>query len=343
MSKYLFVVALISALAAFGCSKASNDPTQGSVSASPGSKEVTFKGAGGLELKGTLLMPKSKGPFPALLLLPGSGPSDRDSNQPGYQINLLKEIAENLAKHGVATLRFDKRATQTYKAQFPQGVDALNDFFTWENFVADAEDGFNFLKSQLDIKPDSVGVLGHSEGGIIAVAMAKDVNPKALVLVSTPGRNLGDVIEDQIANGYSAQFTPPDLLKKLVAGTKEAVDSLRTTGKVPADLPQELNGLFQPYISKYLSSLCLFEPTSAAKDYHGKVLIVQGEKDIQVSPTKDAPILFKAFPAGVAEMYTASGCSHCMKHPKDATDPGLVGVTDTSVLEKISGWASGTL
>jgi len=302
--------------------------------------EVEFQGVGGLTLKGTLLRPDGKGPFPALLLLPGSGPTDRDGNQAGYQMNVLKDIAGRLAKEGVASLRFDKRAVAaSYKASFPKDVAGLDDFFSWQAFLGDAEAAFNSLKSQQGVDPKNVGILGHSEGGAIALAIAKDVDPSALVLVSTCGRDIGTVIIEQIRQGYGAQFTDKETLTRLVAGAERVVGEIKTTGKVPSDVPAELKPVFPGYLNKYLHDQLLFDPTKAAAAYAGPVLVVQGEKDVQVSAERDAPALMAAIPKGHGELFLVKGASHCLKHPTSPLDPGLTGDTDKGALDKIAQWS----
>lgn len=345
MSKYMLSFSLMLLLVCLGCMAKEPQVTQAAekqptAHTAQNSREVTFTGVGGFKLDGTLLLPNAPGRHSALLLLPGSGPSDRDGNQTGLQINILKELAEKLAENGVATLRFDKRAVGTrYHALYPKDKSALNDFFSWEAFVGDAEAAFKFLQSQPEIDPKSVGVLGHSEGGIIALAMAKDVDPAALVLVSTPGRDLGDLIVEQIGQGYSSKLVDPATLKKYVDESKQAVDVIRTTGKVPDGIDPKLAPNFPSYASKYLHSLFTFEPTSAAKDYHHPVLIVQGEKDIQVSVDRDAPKLFAAFAPGQAELYKVPNATHCMKQFKGDLDPGFNGPVLPAVLDKVSAWS----
>src|SRR5947207_2508888 len=110
--------------------------------------EVSFPGAGGLALKGTLVLPAGVGRAPAVLLLPGSGPTDRDGNQgPGFTNNLLRRIAEELLQAGIGSLRFDKRATRGYAAAWPRDVEGLSRFFSWQNFVEDAAAGLRFLQA----------------------------------------------------------------------------------------------------------------------------------------------------------------------------------------------------
>jgi hypothetical protein len=334
MAKYLILCAVaIGAALALGCTARGQKP------ATPTAAEVEFAGVGGLKLQGTFLKPAGEGPFPALLLLPGSGPSDRNGNQPGVQMNVLKDVAERLAAKGVASLRFDKRAVASYAPFFPKDLPGLDNFFSWQAFVGDAEAGFNFLKLQKEIDPSKVGVLGHSEGGAIALAMAKDVNPAALVLVSTCGRDLGIVITEQIRQGYSTQFEDKAMIKRLGDASERVCNTIRTTGKVPDDVPTELKSVFPHYLNKYLHDLFCFDPAKAAAAFHGPVLVVQGDKDVQVSPTRDAPALMAAIPAGHGELYVVKGGSHCLKHPTNPLDPGLSGTTDSAALDKISSWS----
>jgi len=138
-------------------------------------REVTFAGHGGFQLHGTLVAPATKGKVPGILLLPGSGPSDRNGNQPpGLITDLLKQIAERLAADGYASLRFDKRAAHGYAGSWPKDIAGLNDFFSWDSFVGDARAGFEFLKSQPEVNPKQTVIAGHSEGATIAMQVVHD-------------------------------------------------------------------------------------------------------------------------------------------------------------------------
>lgn len=145
-------------------------------SAEPTRTEVAFEGVGGLELKGTLVVPEGKpegepgARWPAVLLLPGSGPTDRDGNQPpALTTDLLKQFAERLAAErlaaeGVATLRFDKRAAPTDRDAWPRTPEALNAFFGWEAFVGDARAAYRYLRAREEVG-SFVAIAGHSGGG----------------------------------------------------------------------------------------------------------------------------------------------------------------------------------
>jgi hypothetical protein len=111
--------------------------------------EITFRGQGGIVLSGTLTTPDGViGKVPAMLLLPGSGPTDRDGNQlmANLRTDLLKGVAEGLAAAGIASLRFDKRAHMRYQKVWPKKISDMADFFDYDKFVADAGASHNFKR-----------------------------------------------------------------------------------------------------------------------------------------------------------------------------------------------------
>src|ERR1700733_14331833 len=115
-------------------------------------REVNFVGAEGTTLSGTLEVPAHFEACPALVLLAGSGPTDRDGNQPpGLITDLLKQIADGLAEKGVVTLRFDKRGMYANRAEKPKDTGKFGEFFSWENFVGDAESAYRFLRQQPEV------------------------------------------------------------------------------------------------------------------------------------------------------------------------------------------------
>lgn len=339
MSKYILVGAMATSLC-LGCKAAEPKATVVSPSGVQ-SKEVSFKGYEGLELFGTLELPRES-KAPAVLLLPGSGPSDRDGSQPGLKIDILRQIAEGLAAQGIASLRFDKRAVAgRYAKAFPKDLAGLDHFFSWNAFVEDAKGAFAYLKTQPQIDSARMGILGHSEGGMIAIALAKQVKPKALILVSTPARDLGTVIIEQITEGYSARLSQPAALKKRVAETKRIVAAIRKDHTIPSDVDAELAPLFPKYLSQYMTSVVAFQPAQEVKDFAGPVLIVQGEKDIQVSPERDANVLKESIKG--SELFLVKGASHCLKSVSTDLEPGFEGPVVPEALRKISSWAKAAL
>src|SRR5205085_6509368 len=133
----------------------------------------------------------------------GSGPTDRNGNQPpALTTDLLRQIADILAAEGIASFRYDKRGMSANRATMPKDHAEWPGFFDWPQFVGDARAAFATLAGQPDVVPDRVGVLGHSEGGILALELGsggEGPRPRVLVLAATPGRPLGQVMHAQLS------------------------------------------------------------------------------------------------------------------------------------------------
>src|SRR6185437_2429566 len=119
----------------------------------------------------------------------GSGPTDRDGNQPPQlKTDLLRQIATALGEAGIASLRYDKRGMYANRDTMPKAAAELPHFFDWSAFVEDVHGAFDFLRAQEAIDPARVGILGHSEGGLLALDVSTLHTPQAkvLVLAATP-------------------------------------------------------------------------------------------------------------------------------------------------------------
>lgn len=229
-------------------------------------------------LQGTLLSPGGK--RPVVLIVPGSGPTDRNGNSPlGVGANMYAMLAQGLAEKNIASVRVDKRGMfGSNGAGDPNKVSIsvyADDYRAW----------IDAIKAQTGVR--CVWLLGHSEGALMVSAAAegrKDVC--GLILVSGMGRKMGDVIREQLkANPANAPVLPEALhaIDELEAGRH--VD---TTGMHPALLP-----LFAPQIQDYLISMFATDPVEVLRKAGKKSLIVQGTHDIQVS-VDDAKLLNKA-------------------------------------------------
>lgn len=316
--------------------------------APPNAQEVTFKGSGGIDLSGTLVLPEGKAPVAAFLLLPGSGPTDRDGNVPGVQIDLLKDIADTLAKQGVASLRFDKRAVARYAALWPKDPKELNQFFSYRNFVGDARAAFEFLRSQPGIDSKRVGILGHSEGGLFALQLASDLSgtpeqPDKIILMGTAGRPLGPVIHDQISLRMEDPRVPRDIGRRVLAYSDAACAAIRRGQPLPPDEPKELRGLYNESVMDLLSAYLTVDPLGLAAKYPGPVLILNGADDTQVSPSKDAEQLYKtlhARPAGTATFTLVMMASHNFKSTAGRGRDSFEGPVMPQALSAIADFAS---
>lgn len=312
-------------------------------------QDVTFTGAGGLELKGSLTMPeKPAGAVPAVLLLPGSGPTDRDGNQPPLIVtDLLKQVSEKLVEAGIATLRYDKRAVRIYTDRWPKDLAALNEFFSWEHFVGDAKGGLDYLRKQKGIDPKRIFVAGHSEGGLIAAQIASDTAgkpdaPFGLVLMAAPGRTMDQLIREQVAASLIRSGLSESGAKPYNDFVDRAIGQIKLDGTAPPDPPLGLAAVFPPSALKLLRAYFLADPPRLLAKFEGPVLVIQGEKDIQVSATRDAAVLEKALearPKGSVELLVVPSASHNLKHVDDPNkEPAFAGPVVKEALDKIAEW-----
>ena len=267
-------------------------------------EEVKFPGAGeGIALAGTLTLPKGEGPFPAVLLIAGSGPQDRDESLASHRPFLL--IADSLTRKGIAVLRYDKRGV----GKSTGNLDAA----TTMDLAADAKAALAFLKSRKEIDGSRIGLIGHSEGAIIAPYLAgHSSDVKWLVLLAAPATTgeqtllsqseligrAGGLSDDQL--DASLEFDraayalvrkekdPNALAEKLVALVKE---SGLDAALPPAALETQLRMLASPWFRFFLD----YDPLPNLKTVHCPVLALYGQKDLQVAAKANLPLLQKAF------------------------------------------------
>ena len=247
-------------------------------------------------LAGTLLLPDGPGPHPALLLLPGSGPVDRDGNLPGLACNSLRLLAEGLAAHGVATLRADKRGVGASRAAAPDEAALLLD-----TYVDDAVRWMAALRADPAIA--RAGLLGHGEGALVATLAAQRGVADCLVLLAGAGAPAGPVILRQLSEGR----TPPPLI-----GAARGIIARLMRGEAVADVPEDLAGLFRPAVQPYLVSWMLRDPAAELARVRCPVLVVQGTADLQTEVT-DARLLAAARPG--AALLLVPGMNHVLKAP----------------------------
>jgi uncharacterized protein len=230
-------------------------------------------------LKGTMLAPPG-GKGPAVLIIPGSGPTDRNGNSPvGISAAPYRLLAEALAARGVTTVRIDKRGLAG-----SAGATADGDAVTIPDYVSDVHAWISVIRQRTGAS--CVWLLGHSEGGLIALAAAQQADVCGLILVSAAGRPIGEVLREQLkANPANAPILPPAL---------SAIDALEAGKHVDtSSMPAPLMPLFRPQVQGYLISLFSYDPVQLLKGYAKPVLIVQGLRDIQVREA-DARLLQQA-------------------------------------------------
>jgi pimeloyl-ACP methyl ester carboxylesterase len=262
-------------------------------------REVSVDG-GQAPLYGSLLAPPAAKPGPAVLLIAGSGPTDRDGNStvPSVRPASLKLIAQGLAAAGVSSLRYDKRAIAK---SAPAAVREADLRFT--TAVDDAVLFARLLKSQPGVS--CVIVLGHSEGALIAALAAQKAPTCGVIEVAGAGRPFGVVLREQMAK----QPLPASLRQQMEAGLTELEH-----GRQVANIPG-LEALFRPSVQPYLISQLTIDPAQALAGVKAPVLILQGDNDLQVT-TVDAHSLSAAKPD--AKLVIMPGMNHVLKAaPRD--------------------------
>ncbi|RMQ41691.1 hypothetical protein ALQ04_00475 [Pseudomonas cichorii] len=246
------------------------------------------------KLFGTLLLPQSSKSVPVVLIIAGSGPTDRDGNNPeGGRNDSMKRLAIILAKNNIASLRYDKRGVAASKAATP---DERN--LSVEGYVADVQAWARKLKANPRLGP--LILLGHSEGALVAALAAEKAGAQAVISVAGTGRPVDQVLREQFR-----ERLPPELLQR----SNQLLDELKA-GKTDDNVPEALEVVFRPSVQPYLISLFRQDPAAAFGKLQMPALIIQGRNDIQVS-VNDALLLKKARPD--AELALIDGMNHVLR------------------------------
>jgi dienelactone hydrolase len=299
-------------------------------------REVTFEGANGVKLAATLLIParRPNSKVPGIVIVAGSGSTDRNGNAAGVTTNLYKQVAELLLQDGIASLRYDKRSIGA--SDKPKNAQSLPEFTRWENFVADAAAALAFLQDQPEIDANRTAMMGHSEGGMLALQAAVEVKgldkpPVALVLAATPGRRGDIVLRQQIARNAFLFSKKND----------EIMSAIKETGQVPDDVPALLAPVYPPHCGKFLQSVLNFEGAAWASRFPGPVLVLYGEKDANHEVAKETAALadgLKKRQPDDHEMFVVPGASHCLKPVKNMLDLGYEGEIAPEAGGKLREW-----
>ncbi|MDA9524514.1 hypothetical protein XI06_30570 [Bradyrhizobium sp. CCBAU 11434] len=245
-------------------------------------------------LSGTLLKPRDVEHPPVVLLIGGSGPTDRNGNQGGTGPGELRQLAEQLAEKGIASLRYDKRAVGRSAVAGLREKD-----FVLNSFVDDAVTWLDWLRRRPDLGPRIIA--GHSEGGVIALLAAKRTSVAGIVLLATPGRKLGDVIREQL-QGFRMDAALQSEASTILATLER--------GELVPNVSPALHALFRPSIQRYMISELAIDPVTEIKTLTLPVMIVSGGHDLQIS-SADADALSAERPDAIC--LTISGMNHVLK------------------------------
>jgi pimeloyl-ACP methyl ester carboxylesterase len=254
--------------------------------------DVMVQGPAG-QLAGTIETPQTPSRA-AALILPGSGPTDRNGNNPlGLFAASYQMLAEDLALEGITTLRFDKRGIGASQGD-PNDV-TLSEY---------AEDATLWIAELLRrTEQDCVWLLGHSEGAIIATMLAEREEVCGIALLAAPGRNVGDLFREQVAS------------QPLIAPSAEAFDIALeefAAGGTPdlSGLHPGLHSLFAPQTARYMRDLIAANPGDLLAATTAPVLIIHGDGDVQAPPSEAAPLVAARLDA---EAHVLSGMTHVLK------------------------------
>lgn len=301
-----------------------------------------------LVLSGTLTKPKGKGKFPAIILISGSGPEDRDESVFGHKPFLL--LADCLTRKGFAVLRCDDRGTAKSTGEYAPA--------TAPDFANDVEVQLDYLRSRKDIDKKKIGLLGHSEGGVIAPMVAvkrKDVS--YVVLLAAPGINMFSILELQdslisLADGESEAAVHKKLAakRKLFEFMYTLPDSATIADSIDQYLQREktsdyviaitLRQLLSPWMRWYVG----FEPTDNLIKLNCAVLAINGERDLQVPAEENIRAIERALKAGGNKYYQTNilpGLNHLFQKCTTGNVSEYVNIDETmnpAALDLIGEW-----
>jgi hypothetical protein len=263
----------------------------GNLSAAQSETIVSLKTNNGT-LEGTLLVPMQSDNIPVALIIAGSGPTDRNGNNPAMQNNSLKMLATELLKNGIATLRYDKRGIGRSRNAGNNESD-----LRFEHYISDAKDWIAWLNK--DKRFSKIIVIGHSEGSLLGMVASQENEVDQFVSIAGPGRSADKTIVEQLKS------QPPEVLKMSLP----IIDKLKQ-GETVSNVNPVLFSLFRPSVQPYMISWFRYDPPKEIAKLKIPVLIIQGSTDIQVS-VEDAKLLAEANQN--AELEIITGMNHIFK------------------------------
>lgn len=301
--------------------------------------KATFRGSGGMMLQGEFAFPSEKGRRPAILLLPGSGPTDRNGNQlPMFKTDLLLELSNYFQSKGFVTFRFDKRAASSVenRQQWPTNQAEFADFFAFDRFEADVMAAYRTLRFHPKVRPNQVMVLGHSEGGLLALSTRKRLAPYALILLGTPGRSFGELLIEQIDQAMVRQRVPEPAATQIKENNRKVIEALRTGKDMPSEIHPALRSLYSPSVAKYLKQTIALDPATLPTS-PGETFIVNGASDVQVHPDRDAKRLASMIQP--SELVIIPSASHNFKRVVDPEkETGFTGPVMPELFTALDRW-----
>jgi len=311
-------------------------------------EEVAYKNpAVNIELAATLTIPSGKGPFPAVLLMSGSGPHDRDETLMGHKPFLV--LADYLTRKGIMVLRGDKRGVGKSGGDYSKAV--------MEDFASDADAGVAYLKTRSEVDPYRIGLVGHSEGGVEAPMSAAHNHDVAFVVMMAGMGVSGDqLLPEQMrlieqAAGKNPNEIEKDLVMQrdlLATVEKDKDDAVlgkdvreKLAGKVPeAQIGMQVKAVSSPWFR----GLLVYDPAPTLSKLTCPVLVLNGEKDVQVPPQQNLPAIRKALEAGGNKNFEIDelpGLNHLFQTAKTGGIGEYSEIEETMspvAMEKVASW-----
>jgi pimeloyl-ACP methyl ester carboxylesterase len=277
------------------------------------SEDITFENKkAGITLAGTLTLPKKEGVFPAVILISGSGSQNRDGEILGHKSFLV--LSDYLTKNGIAVLRYDDRGTAASKGDFKSAITP--------DFASDVEAGIQFLLTRKEINKKRIGLIGHSEGGVIAPLVASESkNVAFIVMLAGLGLPGDQVLLLQQKLVAKANGTSDAIIQKTETDNKKAFEIIQKY-KDPEELKMQLTNYFtaiskndpnkpanmslEDYVKLQLATILnpwiiyslRYNPEPVLEKVKCPVLAINGSKDLQVAPKENLEAIKKALAKG---------------------------------------------
>ncbi|MFD4988178.1 alpha/beta hydrolase family protein [Streptomyces sp. NPDC058374] len=284
--------------------------------------DMTVTADDGTPLAGSLTLPVGPGPHPAVLLLHGSGPLDRDGNTPKLPVNLARPVAEALAARGIATLRYDRRGSGATPGDWRAAGFTDN--------RRDATAAVRALAGRADIHADAIGVIGHSEGALHAMALAARTDVRAVVLLAGFAGLGEDAFRRQGRSIVGSMPAPVRLLHRPLAGLGSRI--LARVKKTRTDVARVAGAKVN---ARWLREMLVHDTRDDLAVIAAPVLAVTGDKDLQVDP--DALKEIARLVPGGAETHRVDDLTHVLRRDfgrpalnsyrrllREPVDPGLL-------------------
>jgi hypothetical protein len=319
-------------------------------------EEVTIESKGGVKLAGTLTYPTTGSNFTAVVLVTGSGPQNRDEELLGHKPFLV--IADYLTRQGIAVLRYDDRGTNSSTGDYATATTADN--------ADDALAAVEFLKTNSKINPSKIGIMGHSEGGIVApMCAAKSKDVAFIVMLAGPGLTGEKILSLQSYLIGKAENMNEDTLKNEIAideriyavikkekDDKKASDkirkimmesipdSLKNDVKTSIEIGQQIATWTSPWMRFFIS----YDPQKSLTKVTCPVLALNGEKDLQVPPKENIEAIDKYLKKAGNKDYTIKELpelNHLFQHCKTGSPAEYANIEETfseDVLNLITEW-----